>query len=721
MGRLNNNEDFRKLVGELFKNIGQIIESEDISLDKLSNVVSSLEDLNNNQEKTKLEENKEIKNNLNEDFDDLEEEYEIDDELTKDIFDDFELTSEPTLEVSEDELVESIEENTEIEETIEVKNDEVIEFAEENSKVVEEINEEELVFEDVFEVQHEEVIEPIQEYSKVEEIIEDKTDELIFEDVIEVQQEELVEPIEENIDVEEINEEEPVFEDIFKVKNEEVTEPIEENTNVEEIIDDKTDELVEEEPVFKDMFEVQDDTEETLNVSNENIGNDEELILNDTEAISKEKEFNIIESGKEILTDTRKTKNDEKLDVIDFNQTIKDENSVLIEDNYKSNNDEKDYIVENNYIVEPKKEFVIEDNYKAPVEREIPVEDNFKDIPKNEVLIEDNLDDNELKEDEKYGEPILADRDQIVFKHKPRKKKEPTQEELDNIMNAVKGIVDEIQEEKVHKNQEFINELKDVELEHFDENLDFDFLKAEYKVSDLEESREKINILYENVLELEFSKFINFVKTGVDFDNLTLNINKIITFYEDLNRNQSFKLIEDLYENYINKKVLLIDLLEYESYLDMSNQRFGKIKQKIFELSKIKDLQEKLLLDKSNLNTIEDINNLRENVKKYDILQDELGFLNDIFYEETIPMITQNVGEFFKFRLDLESIKILVDKNPNLQMYKYTKNSLNQFEKNIINHMQVNKIGIYKEAEDYWYEMMKSSIVKTWLTFYENN
>lgn len=143
------------------------------------------------------------------------------------------------------------------------------------------------------------------------------------------------------------------------------------------------------------------------------------------------------------------------------------------------------------------------------------------------------------------------------------------------------------------------------------------------------------------------------------------------------------------------------------------------MKAKMFKTFNLKDLQKKLLLKESKLNTPDDVRNLIENIKKYEEFLNEFENLNNLFLAEEIDKFKYLMSHTDEFKLILQKTKVIIENNASLDLFRYTRNKLNPFEKKILYKLMIKNIGLNKDIENYWYELLKSTVIKSWINYYE--
>lgn len=258
-------------------------------------------------------------------------------------------------------------------------------------------------------------------------------------------------------------------------------------------------------------------------------------------------------------------------------------------------------------------------------------------------------------------------------------------------------------------------------------NFNINFPSAEFDISQLENIKSDITIIASNLIKLNGNSLIRKVSNKVNLKSVNIRLDKIIKIYEELNENNAFELIKELNDAYPHKSNIILDVEQYERYINSKSSLIDTLKSKIFKIFKLKGVVNRLNIDEARvedrkfinqkLNLIKIILELNEDLDK------EVESLNVLFIDEYIDELKKDVCNYDKFKYQLDQIKDLIDKIEHLYIIKTQKSKLGNYQQQVINTLIENEIGIKNNIErldEYWYKIIQNELVNSWIGFLQD-
>lgn len=299
---------------------------------------------------------------------------------------------------------------------------------------------------------------------------------------------------------------------------------------------------------------------------------------------------------------------------------------------------------------------------------------------------------------------------------------------LNNTIQSTINELDEIKKQLYSKEYGMsLNELYGYTLEDVERvSFNIDFPSAEFDIPKLKNMKSSINIIANNISRLNRNELVNKVNDEVNLKSVDIRIDKMFEIYKDLNKNNDLVLIQNLYNVYSNKYNIISDVEQYEKYLNNKSSLIDTLKSKIFELFKLNRVVNKLNIDKSKLEDKEFIkqklNLIKKVISSTEDLNREIESLNTLFVDEYIRNLKKDIYDYNKFKHHLEQITDLIEKIDYLSAIKKSKSNLGTYEKQIIDILIKNKIGIKNNMDsldEYWYKIVQNELIRSWINFLE--
>ena len=258
-------------------------------------------------------------------------------------------------------------------------------------------------------------------------------------------------------------------------------------------------------------------------------------------------------------------------------------------------------------------------------------------------------------------------------------------------------------------------------------SFNIDFPSAKFDISTLKNIKLSINIIAQNVSKLNRNELVNKINDDVNLRSVDIRLDKISEINEDLNKSNALELVKNLYDVYRDKSSIILDIEQYEIYLNNKPSLINKFKSKLFELFKLNSIVNKLNIDisrledkvfiKQELNLIKKATNLHEELHK------EIENLSILFSDEYINTLKNNIYDYNKFKYHLEQISDLIEKIDYLSNVKDQKSTLGIYEKQLIDVLIKNEVGIRSNIDslgEYWYKIIQNELVISWIKFLES-
>ena len=273
-----------------------------------------------------------------------------------------------------------------------------------------------------------------------------------------------------------------------------------------------------------------------------------------------------------------------------------------------------------------------------------------------------------------------------------------------------------------------LHELYEYQIEDVENvNFNINFPSAEFDISQLENIKSDITIIASNIIKLNGSDLVSKVDDRVNLKVVNIKLDKILEIYEELNKNNAFELIQNLYDVYSHKSNIILDIKQYEKYINSKSSLINTIRSKIFKIFKLKGVVNRLNIDEARIEDRKFINQKLNLIKTILELNEDLNreveSLNVLFTNEYIDDLKKDVYNYDKFKYQLDQIENLTEKVEHLYIIKTQKSKLGKYQQQVINTLIENEIGIKNnidKLDEYWYKIIQNELVNSWIEFLQD-